>query len=262
MSAPWPSGWQGQWPHAPGQSQWWQQSWQGYAGVWQASGASWNWRQGEGDLDANTEPGQKRKVREGGWSQKEGAWRESPAPDGFVIKTLYPSPKSLGDGVFTTLKEDAEDNYAITKIKIRGRDSTAGRQRTRQQGTCSHQLTIIGRDCMYVFKNVFRKAAWDRGLDMPDHVPHMCIPVELADYSDTRPSLPAHPDNAAQRCAPRPPPPSGADRSTAQPPPSGVDSATAQPGEGSGGAQQHGASSSGQTAQERSGSVGEEGGGR
>ena len=62
---------------------------------------------------------------------------------------------------------------------------------------------------MLAFKLVFRKAVWDRGLKMPGHVPHMRIAEKLADDADTRPSLPAHPDDAAKRCAPPPPPPSG-----------------------------------------------------
>ena len=170
------------------------------AGGWQAGGASYTWDGGES--------GQKRKAHEGGWSQQEGAWRHNQEPDGFVIKTLYPSPKSLGDGVCDRLKEEAMNTDAITKVKVRGRESTAGRKATREQG-CSHQLTIIGRDCMLAFKLVFRKAVWDRGLKMPDHVPHLRIAEELADDGDTRPWLPPHPDDVAKRCAPPPRPPWG-----------------------------------------------------
>ena len=200
------SGWRGQWrrraPH--GEGQWWQEWWQADAGGWQVGGASNTWEGGSGSQQSR----KKRKVHEGGWSQQEGVWRHIQEPDGFVIKTLYLSPKSLGDGLWGSLKEEAMENYAITKVTVRGRQSIAGRKATREQG-CSHQLTIIGRDCMLAFKLVFRKAVWDRGLEMPDHVPHMRIVEKLADDTDTRPSLPAHPDDAAKRCAPPPPPPSG-----------------------------------------------------
>ena len=213
MSAPSSSRWQGQGHQGQRQrlaseGQWWEGCWQGGdSGWWRASGSSWTWQE-EGDSVAKPELGPKRKVREGGWSQEEGGWRTNPQPDGFVIKTAYPSPKSLGEGVFDTLQAEAMENYAITKVKIRGRASTAGREQTRKQGTCSHQLTIIGRDCWLVFKTVFRQAVWDRGLELPGRLPHMRIPAEFAnDFADTRPRLPPHPDDAAKRCTPQPPAP-------------------------------------------------------
>ena len=105
--------------------------------------------------------GTKRK-REGGWSQREGGWRNNPAPDAFVIKSPYPLIKLLGEGLFNRLKQDALENYAISLVKCRGRDSTAGRELSRKQGTTTNQLTIIGGDCGFVFK-LFRKAALDAG---------------------------------------------------------------------------------------------------
>ena len=106
--------------------------------------------------------------------------------------------------MFNRLKQDALENYAISLVKCRSHDSTARREFSRKQGTTTNQLTIIGRDCGFVFK-LFRKAALDAGLQMPDRLPHMRIPVAFGE--DSPPLPPPHPDDSAKRNAPPPPPP-------------------------------------------------------
>ena len=129
---------------------------------------------------------ERKRPHEGGWSEQEGAWRRNPEPDAFVIKTSFISPKELGPGVFEALKKDAMENHAITLVKCRGRDSTAGRKKTKKQGTTTHQLTIIGRDCGLVYK-LFCKAASDAGLQMPPQLPHIRIPAEFAESKKPQP---------------------------------------------------------------------------
>ena len=186
------SSWWGDWQ----QGDWWHQG--GWQQWWQPSSSWWSW--GSGGVS------RKRKgEHQGGWSEQEGAWRHNPAPDGYVIKAPFPSPKLLGDGVMKALKEEAHEVHGVTLVKVRGRESTAGRAQTRQQGTTTHQITIIGRECMRVYK-LFRQAAVDKGLSMPK-LPHIRIPAELEEVSAQ--PLPPHPDSCEKRCAPQPPAPQG-----------------------------------------------------
>jgi hypothetical protein len=164
---------------------WWQPGW-----WWQSEGSSWPW----------TQSSDSKKPRQGGWSTQEGGWQHNPAPDGFVIRSPFPSPKLLGDGVFHALRKEAHDTYGVVNLKIRGRDSTAGRQQTRRQGTTTCQLVIVGRECRAVFK-MFRKAAQDAGLEIPS-LPHIRVPAEL-DEEPCDP-LPPHPDGDDKRLPPDP----------------------------------------------------------
>ena len=112
--------------------------------------------------------------------------------------------------MYGQLKPQLEAEFGV-KIRLRARDSTAGRAYARKHGLVS-QLSIIGRGGMDVYK-IFLKAAKDANADLPPDLPHLRKPVVQHDVEPTTPDpKPPHPDPAAQRTsqAPDAPEPSAA----------------------------------------------------
>ena len=143
-----------------------------------------------------------KKQHQGGWSEKEGAWRKN--PDVHQVKSPFCSASALGEGVYGQLKPQLEAEFGV-KIRLRARDSTAGRAHARKHGGLVSQLSIIGRGGMDVYK-IFLRAAKAANADLPPDLPHLRKPVVQDDVEPTTPDpKPPHPDPAAQRTSRAPP---------------------------------------------------------